>query len=1333
MAHTKRLRVVVACAASAVVTATLLAGEPVASAAAGNKGSAPDVAVPSGRSGDPVGPEWPAGTYDTGPAGQAAAGSVATPAPAAPAVGAVLADARPTLTAARVTGAQAYEFVIGTGGSPRTGQVVTSGWLSSPSWRAPAGLLRNGGAYSWTVRVRDRFGKVGADGVARSFTVNQRLGAQAPGGATPTDASGPVSVGLANGNVTASVNTPRINTATGPLGATFTYNSQALDASGLTGSYYADDSASGIANSERPAAVREDTQLAFAWGEAAAYPGAKPGEAFRARWSGRLRVPASGSYRLGGTYDKGLRIWVDGKQVLDDWNREKDTGGRPEFGTALTLKSGRSYDIRVEYRGGGPAGGAGLWARHAGRGDVPVPASWLAPSGAVLPPGWSVTPGATGADAAAAANAPGAVIADRQQKDTATQGTAATAPGVAKETATAGAGMEKAGKDAASGPAAAVRAAEETGLKFFYAGSKECAANSEAPTGFVCAVTVPGGGRSQLIYRSGKLVRFVNPGREVTDFGYTADHRLTTVRTPLVMDWIAVDPKHRDTSAADYRIVYRGDSRQAARVTSPEPTGTPSTPSRRPQREYAYTADATEIRVAGLDTARGWARRITHDTAGRTLTDTDATGRTVRNEWTAADQPAATVDAAGRMKTTVYDERSGRPSGTYGPGPQKCFGPGHRPLSPAPQDCEKVPARTTSYGPTGMTTVRADSDDVPDLVTETQLSPVGLPAATIVDPKGLALKTALEFDGSFHMTGKVRPNGVKQTYDAYGATETRDNPCTKKDDPAPQRGLPKAITLANPAQGTPRVEKFVFDGRGLPVAVTNGAADWTCVTYDARSRMTGTFIPKDANAPARTVTFDLAVGGDPLTMKASDSLGSMTFATDLLGRTVRHTDTHGVRTDTTYDRVGRPVQERTTLPHRADAPQVKTVRYDDAGRTLAVSLKGTTLAETRYDTGGDIAGVTYANHTRLDVARDPAGRIVTKNWTLADGRTLASKVTRSRSGTVVDESTAGEDARPDGPDFRYDAAGRLTDAWVTGHHYSYDFTSDAPAGCPQGTRANAGANGNRVRLLDRTKSGTAETGYCYDGADRLLATIGAHTFGDARYNGAGTLTDYSLDGTAVSQRYDAAERYLGIGTRGSDPADVAYPNDLLDLHAGRRTGAGPAAATLLYGYTGAADHDLDVVLRGDKRLLTRTVALPGGMLYVDKGAAYSGRDTWNHPTVRGDIFLVTGDDGRQRGDLYRYAPFGEPLRADGTVDTDHVPDNLPGDNDYAWQGQYQRRYEHAGSLSAYFLQTRVLNPATGRFAEPVTQGPFSNPYEYGTGDPVNRASTDGVSLKEEKE
>ncbi|MBW5420801.1 hypothetical protein GKQ77_04340 [Streptomyces sp. BG9H] len=1334
MAHIRRLRAVVASAAAVTLAVTLLGAETPVSA---REGDAQDVALLPAAHGYAVQPAWPDGAF--GAARQTAGRGPAAGPLSGPRDGAVLTDTRPELAVAGTKGAQAYEFVIGTGKSPRTGQVTSSGWISKPRWKVPAGLLKDAGQYRWTVRVRHLTGGTGADAPARSFTVNQRLGAQAAGGPVPTDTLGPVTVNLATGNVTASVNTPQVSTGSGPLGATFSYNSHAVAGTGLTGSYFKGDSQTGIAAGEQPAAVRTDARIDFRWGGQAPYPQAATDAPFRARWTGQLRVPERGRYRLGGTYDGGLRIWLDGKLVLNDWKRPDATGGRAVYGKVLSLTPGRAHDLKVEYRRRAGGGEAGLWVSGTGR-TAPVPASWLLPSAAVLPPGWSVTPAAEGADTASAANSagrPGPGAATPVPAAAAGQGpgSAPVPPGAAPRAAgkrTDKGGGKRAASSAANGPAAQIDAVEEQGLKFFYAGSPECA-DDTAPAGFVCAVSVPGAGRTQLHYRAGKLTRFVNPGAETTDLGFSADHRLTTVRTPLVMDWIAVDPSRRDTAAARYRIGYAKDSPRAAAVTGPEPTGFATTPTGSPRHDYTYRQGGADVRVAGVETAQGWARRTTYDTSGRLLTDTDATRRTVRTAWTAADQPASRTDAAGRMTTTVYDEATGQPSGTYGPGPQKCFGPDRRPVSPAPEGCAKVPAETTSFGPTGMTTVRADSDGVPERVVENRVNELGIPDTTVVDPKGLALATSYEFDAAFRPVAQKSPSGAKRTYGFYGQDEQADNPCTSTKDPAPQRGLPKAISTPASATGTARVEKFVFNARGLPAAVNFGGGDWTCVTYDDRGRIAKMFIPGNPALPERTVVYDLAVGGDPLRGSSTEPGHTLTTRTDLLGREVEFTDTHGTRTETVFDRADRPVTEKVTPPDRRDAAQVKQTRYDGAGRVLSVTLDSRKLATAAYDAGGGIAGVRYSNGTRLTVGRDEAGRIVAKNWQLADGRRTAATVTRSQSGTVVDESVAGEEGRTDGPDFRYDAAGRLVQAWVKGHQYGYDFTSPASADCPAGTRSNAGLNSNRVRLTDRTDAGTTESGYCYDDADRLLATTGERPSTGFTYAENGHLTGYESQGRKVTMRSDSGERYLGGGTSGPDAADVTYTEDTVDHQVGRKAVTGAGEQTQLYGNTSITEEDLDLVLNADKRVLSRIVPLPGGVVFGSKGASYSGKETWSHPTVRGDIFLVTGDTGRQVGETYRFGPFGEPLRADGAVDRGHVPDNVPGDFDYGWLGQYQVGTEHSGAQYASVLDTRVLNLAFGRFAAPIVDGPFLNGYEYAAGDPVNHTSINGYSLDVEKE
>jgi hypothetical protein len=46
----------------------------------------------------------------------------------------------------------------------------------------------------------------------------------------------------------------------------------------------------------------------------------------------------------------------------------------------------------------------------------------------------------------------------------------------------------------------------------------------------------------------------------------------------------------------------------------------------------------------------------------------------------------------------------------------------------------------------------------------------------------------------------------------------------------------------------------------------------------------------------------------------------------------------------------------------------------------------------------------------------------------SDNVSMTSQVTRTRSGTITDETLAGVDARPNAPNYIYDAVGRLTEA-----------------------------------------------------------------------------------------------------------------------------------------------------------------------------------------------------------------------------------------------------------------------------------------------------------------
>lgn len=643
---------------------------------------------------------------------------------------------------------------------------------------------------------------------------------------------------------------------------------------------------------------------------------------------------------------------------------------------------------------------------------------------------------------------------------------------------------------------------------------------------------------------------------------------------------------------------------------------------------------------------------------------------------------------------------------------------------------EKIPGQylRPRYGLT-TSTVASESDGVPDQQSvsrydENGLDPVyGLATSTVAG--GLTARSGHEPPGSGYLrrTSKTMPTGAVSAYTHYGDTEARANPCVAGSPAVNQGGLPKLATSVSPAVGPARVDEQVYDGSGRVVAKST-SGDWSCTVYDARDRVVSQTFP--APSP-RTVTTNYAVGGDPLTTSVTDNRGTITTQVDLLGRAVAYTDVYGLRTAAVYDQAGRVSSETVTPPNPADPPQVTSYTYDDAGRGLTVQLGATVLATSSYDSAGELASVLYSNSSSLSsIARDSAGRVVSLGWRTSDNVPVTSAVTRTRSGTVVDETLAGVDARPGAPNYVYDAAGRLTEAWVAGHHYTYDFATAAPAACPSGSVVNAGLNTNRVRLVDATSSGSAETGYCYDAADRILGTTGTSVVSSFAYDRHGNTLSYIAGGATTSLGWDGADRNVSARVTGADPADITYTRDALDRIVRRDASTGDTTATVIYAYTGSGD-SADVALTSDLRLATRSLSLPGGALYTLRPGTPA---SWDHPTVRGDLCLTTDPTGHQTGGLRTYTPFGEPLTPAGTVDPDAVPDNQPGSMDHGWLGQHQRPTEHAGALSLVQMGARPYNPMLARFlsVDPI-EGGSANDYDYVAADPINTTDLDGNSRK----
>lgn len=93
-----------------------------------------------------------------------------------------------------------------------------------------------------------------------------------------------------------------------------------------------------------PILTRVDPNLDFDWGLES--PGRNiPKDHFSVRWTGRLTATETGVYQIGMTNDDGMRVWLDGKLILDDWT---DNSARTSCAD-VSLVAGQGYDLKVEY------------------------------------------------------------------------------------------------------------------------------------------------------------------------------------------------------------------------------------------------------------------------------------------------------------------------------------------------------------------------------------------------------------------------------------------------------------------------------------------------------------------------------------------------------------------------------------------------------------------------------------------------------------------------------------------------------------------------------------------------------------------------------------------------------------------------------------------------------------------------------------------------------------------------------------------------------------------------------------------------------------------------
>jgi hypothetical protein len=109
-------------------------------------------------------------------------------------------------------------------------------------------------------------------------------------------------------------------------------------AAGLTGNYY------DTANFTAFRLARVDSTVNFSWGTGRPASTVAP-DTFSVRWTGRVIPPADGRWTFVTQSTDGVRLWVNGQRIINNWTVHQLTTNRG----SITLTADRAYDIRLEY------------------------------------------------------------------------------------------------------------------------------------------------------------------------------------------------------------------------------------------------------------------------------------------------------------------------------------------------------------------------------------------------------------------------------------------------------------------------------------------------------------------------------------------------------------------------------------------------------------------------------------------------------------------------------------------------------------------------------------------------------------------------------------------------------------------------------------------------------------------------------------------------------------------------------------------------------------------------------------------------------------------------
>ena len=159
---------------------------------------------------------------------------------------------------------------------------------------------------------------------------------------------------------------------------------------GLLGNYF-----NNMTLASPAALVRTDPSIDFNWGNGS--PDALVNvDRFSVRWIGMVKTDGAGNYLFRTYSDDGVRLWINGTQVINNWT---DHGSTYDYSASIALAANTKYSITMEYyENGGGAVAQLAWQKPGSTTYVVIPPTNLYPpdiTAPSVPTGLSAVPGKT--------------------------------------------------------------------------------------------------------------------------------------------------------------------------------------------------------------------------------------------------------------------------------------------------------------------------------------------------------------------------------------------------------------------------------------------------------------------------------------------------------------------------------------------------------------------------------------------------------------------------------------------------------------------------------------------------------------------------------------------------------------------------------------------------------------------------------------------------------------------------------------------------------------------------------------------------------------------------